>query len=170
MLGHSDPVRRPGRNDAGMVTVWAAGLVTLGLVVLWAGSVLALGIARQHQLDAAADLASLAGASRLQHGGDACAAARRVARANHVANAVSCTTDGADVVVTVHDVLSLPFDLRARLESTARAGPDTGRYGSRASDPSLVPGEVWPSPEAVSVRVSEEVAPGAASSRGAESK
>lgn len=94
----------------------------LCLVVALAGLALAMAVARQHQLNAAADLASVAAASQLQHGENACAVARRTVLENH-AKIQSCEVRGEDVVVSVSDVLHLPFDLRARLVAEARAGP-----------------------------------------------
>lgn len=98
------------------------GLILMCLVVALAGSGLTFAVARQHQLSAAADLASLSAAKRLQQGGDACATARRTVREND-ARIQSCQVRGQDVVVSVTDVLHLPFDLQARLVAEARAGP-----------------------------------------------
>jgi secretion/DNA translocation related TadE-like protein len=84
--------------------------------------VVAMATARQHRLDASADLAAVSGADGLQRGASACSIAARVAEANG-AGLADCRVDGADVVVTVDDRLHLPLGVDERLVSYARAGP-----------------------------------------------
>jgi secretion/DNA translocation related TadE-like protein len=112
----------PCRGGAGLATVWAAwwvlALLTVGLV----GAVGAAVVARQHHLEGAADLVAISGAHELSNGGDACAVAAGIASANQVDLEV-CRVEGRDVVVTLTEVLTLPFDLRATINGQARAGP-----------------------------------------------
>ena len=108
--------------QAGSATLWA--VIAMGLLLLLAqvGVLVTLLIARQHQADAAADLAALSGAAGLQRGASPCAAAARVAELNGVA-VVRCEVMGADVRVTVRATLDLPLDLSVDLTGAARAGP-----------------------------------------------
>lgn len=115
--------RRAGsRSDSGVATVWGLGWVMVCLSVGWISVLASQIVAHQHHLDATADLASLAAATRSQAGGDGCAAAREVAAGNGV-RVVACADAGGDIVVTAEDTLALPFGLDGRLLSTARAGP-----------------------------------------------
>jgi len=112
--------RRSG--EAGSATVWALAWMGLAGVVGWIGVLIAVVVAAQHHLDGSADLASLAGASALQSGRDACAAARKTATDNGV-ELRTCSVRSSDVLVTVKDGVSLPFGASGSLESAARAGP-----------------------------------------------
>jgi secretion/DNA translocation related TadE-like protein len=98
--------------------LWATVLAMVGLICV----ALALAAAAQHRADGAADLASISAAARLQHGGDACGTAARIARANST-RLLACAIEDRDVVVTVEAALGLPFGLRVRLSGEARAGP-----------------------------------------------
>ena len=96
----------------------------LGLLVavtMIAGGVVGL-VASHRTAQAAADLASLAGATALQDGGDACGQASMIARRNRT-ELRSCRVDGWEVaVVVVARTAPLPgggFSLEAR----GRAGP-----------------------------------------------
>lgn len=112
-----------GRSDeSGSATIW--GLVAMGMcaAVGWLSLLVATVVAAQHHLDGAADLASLAGASALQHGEDACTAARQTAADNGV-RVAACSVLSSDVLVSVEDALSLPFGVPGTLRSAARAGP-----------------------------------------------
>ncbi|MGI8578408.1 MAG: Rv3654c family TadE-like protein [Nocardioidaceae bacterium] len=123
MTGANDSGRRADRSrDAGVATVWAVGWMFTCLAVGWVSIIAAMAVARQHQLDASADLASLSGASHLQHGHDACQAVARTAAANQVA-LTECRVQGEDVFVVVESTLKLPAGQRLRLVATARAGP-----------------------------------------------
>jgi secretion/DNA translocation related TadE-like protein len=116
---HAD-VPRP--REEGVATVWAIAWIFVCLTIGWVGVVVAAVIAAQHRLDAAADLSVLSAAAELQRGRDACGAAADIARDN-AAGIAHCRVDGDDVVVTVARTVSLPFGVRGRLTSTARAGP-----------------------------------------------
>lgn len=110
------------RSDRGIATVWGLGWLVVCLTIGWICLLASAVVASQHHLDAAADLASLDGAARLQSGADGCAAAQHSAHSNGV-RVTACRLDGEDIVVTVEDTVALPFDLDGRLVSTARAGP-----------------------------------------------
>ena len=110
------------RGENGAATVVA--LAMLGVLVL-VGAALGVVVAIVHahrQAQSAADLAALAAASVLRRGGDACATAARMARANRARLDV-CEVSGREVVVEVTVTgphwLGQTEDLRAR----ARAGP-----------------------------------------------
>lgn len=118
----SPPAWLSARGEVGSATVWAAAWMLALMQVALLGLVVGAAVARQHRLDAAADLASLAAAAALRAGGTPCAAGSRTAGANH-ARLVRCRVDGRDVVVMVVDRLVLPFGIRLRISSTARAGP-----------------------------------------------
>lgn len=111
------------RGEAGVATVWGIAWIFVCLSIGWLGLVATMVVASQHHVDAAAELASLSGAARLQRGGDACALADRVAADNDVEVSL-CSVEGADVVVEVSDALALPFGLDGRLVARSRAGPD----------------------------------------------
>jgi secretion/DNA translocation related TadE-like protein len=95
-----------------MLLVW---ITQVGLLLGWL-------VARQHQVDAAADLAALSAAADLQGGGAACPTARQVASANH-ADLRACQVDGMDVGVEVAAVVDLPLGLHVVLRGVAGAGP-----------------------------------------------
>ncbi len=114
--------RRSGAS-AGFATVWAVIWTTVLVLVGWVCLLVAGLVARQHQLDGAADLVALSAASRAQRGGDGCEAAAEIAAANHV-SLVTCWADGIDVVVEVSDKVDLPFGISGRLAGHARAGPE----------------------------------------------
>lgn len=111
-------------RDRGSATVWAALVATvLGAVF---GGVLLLGqaVVARHRAAAAADLAALAAAATWAHGPQtACAAARRVARAQDAALG-ACTLRGEVAEVTARPVTG-PFAPTI----TARAGPPAGAFG-----------------------------------------
>lgn len=110
------------RDDTGIATMWAVCWMAVCLTVAWVALVVAAAVAQQHQVDGAADLASVSAAARLQRGGDACSAAARVAAANGVVLS-RCLVDGEDVVVAVRELLRLPLGIRRWVEGEARAGP-----------------------------------------------
>jgi secretion/DNA translocation related TadE-like protein len=109
-------------DAAGIATVWAMAWMMVLATFAGIGGLLGMAAARQHQVDAAADLAALSAAARLQHGGDACAAAQHVAVANR-ADLTRCRVAGGDVVVAVSQRLFLPFGLHVQISGRARAGP-----------------------------------------------
>jgi secretion/DNA translocation related TadE-like protein len=115
---------RPAGAEAGSATV--AGLTMLGLVVAFAltcAGVAGLFVAHR-QAQSAADLGSLAGATAVQRGQPACAAAARIARRNG-AVLTRCAVQGEVVTVRVA-VASAPLLGRVRhTDASARAGPVT---------------------------------------------
>ncbi|MFE9633209.1 Rv3654c family TadE-like protein [Streptomyces sp. NPDC006463] len=127
-------------RDRGSATVWGALVATvLGAVF---GGVLLLGqaVVARHRAAAAADLAALAAAATWAHGPEtACAAARRVARAQG-ASLGACTVRGEVAEVTARPATG-PFAPTI----TARAGPAAedvgagGRGGGADSSPSRKP-------------------------------
>ncbi len=116
---------RPRREECGAGSVLAVAMMGLLVTVtLIAGGV--VGIVSSHRTaQAAADLASLAGAAALQDGGDGCARAATIAHRNR-AQLRSCRVTGWEVsVVVVSRTVALPgggFSLEAR----GRAGPVSG--------------------------------------------
>lgn len=109
-------------REDGIATIWAVAWIFVTATFGWVGLLAATLTAAQHHVDGAADLVSLSAAARLQHGGDACAAAGQIARDNAVVLS-SCQVEGDDVVVEVSDQIRLPLGLQGRLSSMARAGP-----------------------------------------------
>lgn len=79
-------------------------------------------VARQHRVDAAADLGALAGADALLGGEDACSRAADIAHANGSVLS-NCAVRGDEVLVTMRMELDLPFGWLGHVESQARAGP-----------------------------------------------
>jgi secretion/DNA translocation related TadE-like protein len=116
-------VRPAERGAAGLLTLWASAVVLAVVVtaLAWGGALVA-----RHRADRAADVAALAGAATLQHGGDGCTAAIRLAVAQG-ARVTSCQVIDATTVlleVTV-DVVG-PAARWGRLppaRARARAGP-----------------------------------------------
>jgi secretion/DNA translocation related TadE-like protein len=103
--------------------VVAIGLVAV-LAFVAAVSVGTVAIVLAHRrAQAAADLASLAGASALQRGPDPCAEAARIA-GRQGAGVTRCVVDGLAVVVATA-VLLPPVLGGAEVPARARAGPVT---------------------------------------------
>ena len=84
-------------RSVGAATVLALALVHLLLLLGMVGAVIGSTAVAHARAAAVADLAALAAA---QSYGDPCSGARTVAEANGMA-AVSCTTDGSDIVVEI---------------------------------------------------------------------
>jgi secretion/DNA translocation related TadE-like protein len=105
-----------------MAVVWSIFWMFACIMVGGLAAVGALAEARQHAVDASADLVSLSAAAGLQHGHDACEMAATVAAANSVTLA-RCSIEGSDVVVEVRTRLDLPFGLHPDVYARARAGP-----------------------------------------------
>jgi secretion/DNA translocation related TadE-like protein len=98
-----------------MVAVLLA--VTVGAV--YVGS----AVIARHRAQAAADLAALAGAGQVAHGGAAaCGRAGAVADSMHTA-VTECTVNDLDVVVTVEVAVSLGRFGIGTARAVARAGP-----------------------------------------------
>ena len=112
--------RPPGQQ--GSAAVLAVGLV--GVLVAVTALVAALGgmVVDQRRVEAAADLAALAGAAAAQRGNDGCAAARSVARRND-GRVDRCTVAGSVVEVRVVRTGRQVLGRRVTVRSTTRAGP-----------------------------------------------
>jgi secretion/DNA translocation related TadE-like protein len=124
--------RRRARDESGAAVVLALGLVAI-LVFLAAICVGTVAIVLAHRrAQVAADLASLAAAASLQSGGDACAAAGRIA-GRHGAAVTRCLVEGPTVLVATS--VSLPAALGGEeVPARARAGPQ-GRSGPTPAAP-----------------------------------
>lgn len=110
------------RDDAGVATVYACLGIVLMLLVTGLGLHLGAAALARQRAETGADLAALAGASKVLSGPDVvCAAVVRVAVANG-ADVQSCSVVGTDVLVTVSARAgSGPFAGSAN--ARARAGP-----------------------------------------------
>lgn len=133
-------MRRPlvGRRcEAGVATVSA--VVALGLVMVGAAALVQVGlvIAAKHRVQAAADLAALAGSAATLRGDDGCAVAAAAARRNHAVLG-QCRADLAVITVRAVGTTDMLWGVRHRQTADARAAPDfyveaaTGR-ASRSS-------------------------------------
>lgn len=120
------------RDERGAGTVFAA-FVLLALLLLAAAAIEVGGaVVARHRAQAAADLAALVAAVQLEAGvslpavqlpgGDACAAAGRLAERNG-ARLEGCEIDGVDVVVRVSVALPLGALGLGPAVAAARAGP-----------------------------------------------
>lgn len=113
-------------DDRGVATVWVAGAIAVLVSMMVFGLHLGQAMVVRHQVEAAADLAALAGAATAVAGEQyACSQARRVTDRMRVQLA-SCQLRGWDVLVrtTAH-----PRNWPARLGAAtaqARAGPAGG--------------------------------------------
>ena len=110
------------RGEGGSATPFAVAALGLVLFVGAALGVVTALVAAHRSAQAAADLASLAGATSLQRHADACAAAARVAAANGAALEV-CSVAGEGVTVTVRVAGPHWLGQVADLRAEARAGP-----------------------------------------------
>jgi secretion/DNA translocation related TadE-like protein len=113
---------RVGRRERGSATVQAVVLVAVLTCVALGVMVIAQALIARRATAAAADLAALAGASAVQRGHDACAAAGQVARANH-ALLSECSVQGEEVLVTASRPLHSLTGWETTVTGTARAGP-----------------------------------------------
>lgn len=107
-----------------MATVAAA--TTVGFVLLVAAALVQVGlvVAAKHRIQAAADLAALAGSAASLRGDDGCATARAVARRNG-AGVASCRADLAVVTLrTESSTANVVWGTRFRTHAEARAAPD----------------------------------------------
>jgi secretion/DNA translocation related TadE-like protein len=127
--------------------VFAVAVVATLLCFALGCCVAGAAVVTHRRAESAADLAALAAAQALQEGGDTCAAARAVARANG-ARVDSCRIVGLDAVVGVRvDGPALLGGLA--LPARARAGPDDGAgqpassRSSSATAPALSSGLFW---------------------------
>jgi secretion/DNA translocation related TadE-like protein len=110
------------RGERGSATPFAVATLGLVLFIGAALGVVTAMVASHRSAQAAADLASLAGAASLQRHADPCAAAVRVAEANG-ATVEDCSIRGADVSITVRVIGPHWLGQAADLRAQARAGP-----------------------------------------------
>jgi len=111
--------RRGPRGSAAVLTVGLTGvLLTVSVLVAALGGV----VADQRRVEAAADLAALAGAGAAQAGRDGCAAAQLTAARNG-GQVRRCAVDGGVVTVAVGRDSRLLWGRRLALVGHARAGP-----------------------------------------------
>ncbi len=116
--------RAPGRDD-GSATIWLLGLSGLVAVMAAAGLLVAAAADARQRADAAADLGALAGAAASVRGGDGCAAAAGVVRADGAALRACVLEPGS--VVDLTTAVTVPPALRrlgfSVATARARAGP-----------------------------------------------
>lgn len=108
------------RADRGAGTVFAAFALLALLLLAAAGIEMGGAVVARHRAQSAADLAALAAAAQLVEGGEACAAAGRLAEGNR-ARLAECSIEGIDVVVRVS--VALPLGVLGPAVAVARAGP-----------------------------------------------
>ncbi len=118
---------RPGRaararGEVGAVVTLVVGLAAVLVVVAVGGGVLGRVLVEQRRVAVAADLAALAGASAVQRGEDACAAASRIARQNR-ATLVTCRTEGEVVRIGATGEVWRVGGQAVRVRARAVAGP-----------------------------------------------
>ncbi len=112
----------PPRSEAGVATTATAAV--MGFVLLVAAAIVQAGmvVAAKHRVQAAADLAALAGSAAALRGEDGCAVVHAVVRRNQ-SSVASCRTDLAVVTVHASGTAKTLWGLRWRVESAARAAP-----------------------------------------------
>lgn len=110
-------------RDRGSVTVWLAGLTVLVGLALAAGMAYAAAAVARHQVEAAADLAALAAATRVPDGVSAACATGRNTAGRNGGVLTACHLVGEDVVVeVVRSVTVIGLGVQ-RAVARARAGP-----------------------------------------------
>ncbi|MFD4181258.1 Rv3654c family TadE-like protein [Rhodococcus sp. NPDC058514] len=111
------------RDDRGSATVlacWAMlALIAVAALVIHLGS----AVSARHRAQSAADLAALAAAAALEHGGEAACASAATIAGRMRASVRDCRVEGWDVVVTVGVRLPLPAVVGGDAVAAARAGP-----------------------------------------------
>jgi secretion/DNA translocation related TadE-like protein len=110
------------RDQRGAASLLVVALMAVLLLVGAALGVVAAMVWAHRVAQSAADLSALAGATGLQEGADACAAAARIADAND-AGLASCLVQGEEVVVEVEVAGPRWLGQHADLSARARAGP-----------------------------------------------
>jgi len=110
------------RDQRGAASLLVVALLSVLLLVGAALGVVAAMVWAHRVAQSAADLSALAGAADLQEGGDACAAASRIAGAND-ASLASCLVQGEEVVVEVTVAGPRWLGQHSDLSARARAGP-----------------------------------------------
>lgn len=114
--------RRCSRPEAGVATAHAVAVTALLALIAVGCLQLVTVVGLRQQAAAAADLAALAASRASAEGGDGCAAARRLARANG-ARVVGCRMD-ADVATVTVSVRSPTWAIgRWAATTRARAAP-----------------------------------------------
>ena len=109
------------RREDGAAVVIALGLIAVLLMVAGVGGAVVAVLAVHRQVQGAADLAALAGASAAAAGRSPCPAVQRVAQRNAV-EVRECESDGSIVVAVLER--HLPAVLGDRIvQARARAGP-----------------------------------------------
>jgi secretion/DNA translocation related TadE-like protein len=138
------------RPEAGVATVSAVMVVGLMMTLAVALVQVGLVIALKHRVQAAADLAAVAGSAATLRGDDGCAAAVATARRNDV-TIERCRADLAVVTVRATRATELVVGTRYRARADARAAPDF--YVPAVSDSGAV------LPASLSSRSSNRTAP-----------
>jgi secretion/DNA translocation related TadE-like protein len=118
-------VAQPGEDDPdrGVATVWAAVSVAVLVAFTLFGVDLGAAEVARHRVEAAADLAALAGASHAADGEQvACAYSDRVGAAMNTSLS-SCRLVGWEVFVELQARVALPPVAGAQASARARAGP-----------------------------------------------
>ena len=110
------------RGEGGSASVLVVALTGVVLLLGLAGAFLTATGSAHRRVQAAADLAALAGAAAHQRGDDACAASGLVADDNG-ADSTTCHLEGDDVVVEVSLVGPEFLGHSWELVGRARAGP-----------------------------------------------
>jgi len=108
--------------ERGAASLFAVACLSVLLMVGAALGVVAAMVHAHRVAQSAADLAALAGATEAAEGGDACAAAGRIAAANG-ADLDACLLSGRDVAVTVTVEGPGWLGQSGDLVAEARAGP-----------------------------------------------
>lgn len=132
-------------RDRGSSVIWVLACGALVLAVGAMVTVRTIAVVARHRVEAAADLAALAGADQLGDRGDPCGAAARVAARNGaelvlcVVRPVTDGTLGGTVAVSVRAQLRLGLVGPCEVEASARAGrvrpdPARARYGTVEAD------------------------------------
>ena len=116
------------RSEAGTATVLVMPLLGVIVLVAIVASVLGSLVVAQRRVQAAADLAALAGASAVPGAAGACAVAARLSRRNG-ADMVSCRLEGRDVRVEVAVQVTGLIGRSVTVRAQARAGPAAGGTG-----------------------------------------
>jgi secretion/DNA translocation related TadE-like protein len=109
-------------DERGSATLFAVAMIGVLVLVGAALGVVGAMVHAHRVAQSAADLAALAGAEARGRGGDPCAAAGSVARANG-ASVDSCVVDGFDVRLQVTVAGPRWLGQRHDLSAQARAGP-----------------------------------------------
>ena len=110
------------RSQAGAATLLAVAMAGVLMMLGAALAVVGAMVVAHREAQASADLAALAGATAAARGGDACQAARDVARLNE-GNVVACSVAGGSVTVEVRVPGPHWLGQQADLDARARAGP-----------------------------------------------